>query len=58
MGNPTATEASRAKAGTLGKGKKGTARKNIAPATGFFALPPPRPVYYEEHGLRKVMPYM
>ncbi|BGP52534.1 hypothetical protein JCM8202v2_000089 [Rhodotorula sphaerocarpa] len=58
MGNPTATEASRAKAGTLGKGKKGTARKDIAPATGFFALPPPRPVYYEEHGLRKVMPYM
>ncbi|POY70497.1 hypothetical protein BMF94_6411 [Rhodotorula taiwanensis] len=58
MGNPTATDASRAKAGTLSKGKKGTARKDIAPATGFFALPPPRPKYYEEDGLRKVAPYM
>ncbi|TKA56452.1 hypothetical protein B0A53_02023 [Rhodotorula sp. CCFEE 5036] len=58
MGNPTATDATRATAGKLSKGKKGTARKDIAPATGFFALPPPKPDYYEENGLRKVAPYM
>ena len=58
MGNPTATDATRATAGKLSKGKKGTARKDIAPATGFFALPPPKPEYYEENGLRKVAPYM
>ncbi|GAA5991419.1 hypothetical protein JCM10908_003305 [Rhodotorula pacifica] len=58
MGNPTATESSRATAGKLSKGKKGTARKDIPQATGVFALPPPRPEYYEESGLRKVAPYM
>ncbi|GAA5877462.1 hypothetical protein JCM3774_001619 [Rhodotorula dairenensis] len=58
MGNPTATDASRATAGKLSKGKRGTARKDIPPASGVFALPPPKPEYYEESGLRKVAPYM
>ncbi|GAA6022156.1 hypothetical protein JCM11491_005108 [Sporobolomyces phaffii] len=39
-------------------GKKGTSRKSIPPATGDFALPPPKPVYFEQDGLRKVKPYM
>jgi hypothetical protein len=39
-------------------GKKGTSRKSIPPATGDFALPPPKPEYFEQDGLRKVKPYM
>ncbi|GAA5879372.1 hypothetical protein JCM1840_006025 [Sporobolomyces johnsonii] len=39
-------------------GKKGTPRKDIAPPTGAFALPPPQPQYFEDGGLRKVKPYM
>ncbi|BGP21182.1 drap deaminase [Rhodotorula toruloides] len=58
MGNPTSTAETRAKAGKAGKGEKGTSRKEIPPPSGAFALPPPKPEYFEENGLRKVKPYM
>ncbi|BGO88440.1 hypothetical protein JCM10020v2_000055 [Rhodotorula toruloides] len=61
MGNPTSTAETRAKAGKagkVGKGEKGTSRKEIPPPSGAFALPPPKPEYFEENGLRKVKPYM
>ncbi|GAA5827962.1 hypothetical protein JCM11251_005669 [Rhodosporidiobolus azoricus] len=58
MANPSATEESRKTSGQLGKGQRGTSRKEIPPPTGAFALPPPKPQYYEENGLRKVRPYM
>ncbi|GAA6008011.1 hypothetical protein JCM10207_006998 [Rhodosporidiobolus poonsookiae] len=58
MANPAATDETRSASGQKGKGKKGTSKKDIPPATGAFALPPPRPQYYEEGGLRKVKPYM
>ncbi|BGP28324.1 hypothetical protein JCM10296v2_000056 [Rhodotorula toruloides] len=58
MGNPTSTAETRARAGKVGKGEKGTSRKEIPPPTGAFALPPPKPEYFEENGLRKVKPYM
>ncbi|KAK4057726.1 hypothetical protein OIO90_001374 [Microbotryomycetes sp. JL221] len=37
---------------------KGTNTNSIAPPQGVFALPPPKPRYYTQHGLRKVQPYM
>ncbi|GJN91944.1 hypothetical protein Rhopal_004972-T1 [Rhodotorula paludigena] len=58
MTNSTATASSRAQSGQAGKGEKGTSRKTIPPPTGAFALPPARPEYFEEDGLRKVKPYM
>lgn len=58
MANPTSTAETRVKAGKAGKGEKGTSRKEIPPPSGAFALPPPKPEYFEENGLRKVKPYM
>ncbi|GAA5925021.1 hypothetical protein JCM3775_006344 [Rhodotorula graminis] len=58
MANPAATDASRAQSGKFGKGERGTSRKDIPPPTGAFALPPPKPHYFEDGGLRKVKPYM
>ncbi|GAA5873303.1 hypothetical protein JCM8547_007064 [Rhodosporidiobolus lusitaniae] len=46
------------KAGQSSKGIRGTSRKEIPPPSGAFALPPPKPEFYEEGGLRKVRPYM
>lgn len=40
------------------KGVKGNNTNKIPAASGPFALPPPKPEFYEEHGLRKVKPYM
>ncbi|GAA5974405.1 hypothetical protein JCM11641_005264 [Rhodosporidiobolus odoratus] len=58
MANPTSTPESRQAAGQQSKGKKGTSNKAIAEPTGAFALPPPKPEYYEHNGLRKVRPYI
>ena len=58
MANPSATSASRSQSGKFGKGERGTSRKDIPPPTGAFALPPPKPHYFEDGGLRKVKPYM
>lgn len=37
---------------------RGNNSNAIPPPSGVFALPPPKPHYYEENGLRKVKPYM
>ncbi|TNY23226.1 pseudouridine synthase [Rhodotorula diobovata] len=58
MANPAATKESRPQSGKMGKGERGTSRKDIPPPTGAFALPPPKPHYFEDGGLRKVKPYM
>ncbi|BGP12169.1 hypothetical protein JCM10213v2_000080 [Rhodosporidiobolus nylandii] len=58
MANPTATPATRDVAGKQSKGQRGISRKDIPPPTGAFALPPPKPKYYEDNGLRKVKPYI
>ncbi|BGP36133.1 hypothetical protein JCM10449v2_000031 [Rhodotorula kratochvilovae] len=58
MANPAATDATRAQSGKMGKGERGTSRKDIPAPTGAFALPPAKPQYYDDGGLRKVKPYM
>ncbi|SCV68100.1 BQ2448_221 [Microbotryum intermedium] len=37
--------------------KKPTTRHTLAEPSGIFAMPPPRPQYYIDQGLRKVRPY-
>ncbi|KAI5478778.1 drap deaminase [Pseudohyphozyma bogoriensis] len=38
--------------------KQATPRSKLPPLTGAFAIPDPKPEYYEDDGLRKVKPYM